>query len=107
MQNVLYTITYTHASLTLLDINLLLLLISFTLHVYLGSFSPDNKPGSGDLTPKSHDPHVHEVKILKEMGKGLGINIASRSSPGGSSRVVIDSIEKDGPTYMDGRLKKG
>ena len=50
---------------------------------------------------------MHEVKILKEMGKGLGLNIASWSSPDGVSCVVINSIEKDGPAYMDGRLKKG
>lgn len=50
---------------------------------------------------------MHEVKILKEIGKGLGVLITSRSSPDGQSCVVIDSIDKDGPAHIDGRLKKG
>ena len=68
----------------------------------------DPKPKGADSSREASSGEVHEVKILKERGKGLGIQITSGPFMAGQrSSVVIDNIEKDGAAYMDGRLKKG
>lgn len=56
-----------------------------------------------------YDDEVHVVKILKEKNRGLmGIRITSQPLlDGRRSSVMIESVEKDGPAFIDGRLKKG
>ena len=49
---------------------------------------------------------MHEIRLLKEPGKGLGIRIADHISEGGS-RVIVAEVLKGGAADMDGKLKKG
>ncbi len=61
----------------------------------------------GEGLPGYND-EIYDVKILKEKGKGLGIRITSQPIIDGQrSSVFIESVDRDGPAYMDGRLKKG
>ena len=49
---------------------------------------------------------MHEVRLLKEPGKGLGIRIADQPYDGGS-RVVVEDVMVGGAAHIDGKLKKG
>lgn len=64
---------------------------------------------SGGERLPGYDDEIHEVKILKEKSRGvMGIRITSQPLlDGRRSSVVIESVEKDGPAFIDGRLKKG
>jgi len=44
---------------------------------------------------------VHEVRLLKEPGKGLGIRIADQPYDGGS-RVVVEDVMVGGAAHIDG-----
>ena len=66
---------------------------------------------SYDQGRMSHDhSQVLEVRLLKDTNKGLGINIADLPQPLGrkdGSKIVIESIVRDGPADIDGKLKRG
>ena len=61
----------------------------------------------------SHDHHRElEVRLLKDVTKGLGINIidlceSSGETASGSSKIVIESLVKGGPADIDKKLKRG
>ena len=76
--------------------------LKYSYYVYLIAAANE-----GEGLPGYND-EVYDVKILKEKGKGLGIRITSQPILDGQrSSVVIESVDRDGPAYMDGRLKKG
>lgn len=69
---------------------------------------------SHDQRTSSHDSFQKlSVRLLKDVSKGLGINIvdlkesSGESSAGRSSRIAIESVIKGGPADMDGKLKRG
>ena len=52
------------------------------------------------------------VRLLKDVTKGLGINIidlneSSSETVGGVSKIFIESLVRGGPADIDGRLKRG
>ena len=61
---------------------------------------------SGSFTPSTSSGQIHEIRLLKEPGKGLGIRIADHISEGGS-QVIVAEVLKGGAADMDGKLKKG
>ena len=76
-----------------------------------------SESGLGGVLPehgrKSHDQSQQlKVRLLKDISKGLGINIidlkeTSGDSSGCSSQIVIESVVKGGPADIDGKLKRG
>ena len=83
------------------------------MHVPVGTESPR------DLASTSHDQKSHDhcqrlvVRLLKDVGKGLGINIVDLKESSGdtsaesTSKIVIESVVKGGPADVDGKLRRG
>lgn len=55
----------------------------------------------------SHDSHIIEVRLLKAVDKGLGMNIAASPGAVQGCKVMVDEIIKGGAAHLDGSLQKG
>ena len=56
---------------------------------------------------KSHDHDYIEIRLLKGVNKGLGINIGASQVAVLGSNIVVEEIMKDGPAHLDGKLMRG